>query len=365
MITALLVIGILVLLIVTHELGHFIAAKIFGVRVEEFGVGYPPRAFLLGTFHGTQYTLNWIPFGGFVRLYGEDANTGRGRGSFTDAPYWKQAIILIAGVTVNALVAWLLFAGALASGIPRVITQDSPHQDPASHLIVSDVIAGSPAATIGIVAGDQVLSIIDTSGMGVASLTPDVVSSFVQRHGGKKLTITYKHAGTTTSSVVIPANAVIPSQAGRAALGVGLVEVSTIALPWSDALREGADDTLHAFQTIGDSLWQLFSSAFKGRADLTDVVGPVGLVGVVNDAAQSGMGNVLALAGFIGVNLAVINLIPIPALDGGRLLIVILEAITRRRAPKVAVQLLNTVGIALIIILMLTVTYHDIARLLI
>ncbi|MDZ4227199.1 MAG: site-2 protease family protein, partial [Patescibacteria group bacterium] len=119
MLTALLVIGILVLLIVVHELGHFVAAKLSGVKVEEFGVGYPPRAFTLGKFGGTEYTLNWIPFGGFVRLFGDAGEGEHGRGSLVDAPRWKQALILVAGVAMNALTAWILFAVAFHIGVPQ------------------------------------------------------------------------------------------------------------------------------------------------------------------------------------------------------------------------------------------------------
>src|SRR5882672_6989037 len=109
--TALLVVLILVLLIVVHELGHFLVAKLTKVRVDEFGIGYPPRALVLGKWGQTEYTVNWLPFGGFVRLYGDDGTTEHGRGSIGGAKRWVQALILIAGVTANALLAWLLFSG--------------------------------------------------------------------------------------------------------------------------------------------------------------------------------------------------------------------------------------------------------------
>src|SRR3989344_2848716 len=123
MLTAVLVIAILVFLIVVHELGHFIAAKIFGVRVDEFGIGYPPRAYRIGRWGGTEYTLNWIPFGGFVRLFGEDENNAHGRGSLVDSARWKQALILIAGVFMNAVAAWGLFSGAYMAGIMHPVTE--------------------------------------------------------------------------------------------------------------------------------------------------------------------------------------------------------------------------------------------------
>ena len=149
MITVLLVIGILVLLIVGHELGHFIAAKIFKVRVEEFGVGYPPRAFIFGKFGGTEYTLNWLPFGGFVRLFGDDGDVRHGPGGFTDARRSVQAVILVAGVFANAVLAWGLFAGALAIGVPRVV--DSTQEGEKAQLIVADVVPGSPADAAGMI----------------------------------------------------------------------------------------------------------------------------------------------------------------------------------------------------------------------
>src|SRR4051812_20042956 len=120
----LLVLAILVFLIVAHEFGHFIVAKLFKVRVDEFGIGYPPRAYLLGKIGDTEYTLNWIPFGGFVRLFGEEDT--RGKGSLADAARWKQALILFAGVFANALVAYLLFAVAFTQGVPRIV--DAPTQ---------------------------------------------------------------------------------------------------------------------------------------------------------------------------------------------------------------------------------------------
>lgn len=362
MLTILLVIVILVVLIVAHELGHFIAAKLFGVKVEEFGVGYPPRAFLLAKIGDTEYTLNWIPFGGFVRLLGEDSFEAQGRGSLADAPRWKQAIILLAGVVANAFVAWILFAGAFVMGVPRAI--DHPIVGEKIHLMISDVVAGSPAAVAGITAGDEVLSMTDVKGGSLSPLTPESVMSYVASRGGQPITITYLHAGTTTVSNVRPANAVIPEAAGRPALGVGLVLVTYVGENWGAALQDAFTSTGNAFVAVCSSLWTIVVGASHGAPNLSGVVGPVGLVSIVGDAAHNGLGNVLALAAFIAVNLTVINLIPIPALDGGRLVVVLLEVITRRPAPKLLIKMLNILGIALIIMLMITVTYHDIVHLL-
>lgn len=361
MITALLVVGILVFLIVVHELGHFIAAKISRVRVEEFGIGYPPRAFTIGRIGDTEYTLNWIPFGGFVRLYGDVGEEQHGSGSLVDANRAVQALILIAGVAMNALAAWALFATALHVGIPRVV--EAPVEGEIVRLMIANVVPGSPADSAGIAAGDEILGLEDEDVM-LTELTPEAFSDFVRAHPGEPVTLTYAHAGDERTTSLIPAHAVVPEAAGRPALGIGIVLVSSAPLPWTDAVVEALTTTKNSFITVLRGLWGIVQRAAAGLPALSEIVGPIGLVGVVGDAAENGIANVLALAAFISVNLAIINLIPIPALDGGRLLLLGIETVARRSAPKLALQMLNALGVALIIVLMITVTYNDIARLL-
>lgn len=361
--TILIVIVILVFLILAHEFGHFVAAKLFGVRVDEFGIGFPPRAFLFGTFGGTAYTLNWIPFGGFVRLYGEQEDSDQhGRGSLMDSPRWKQAVIMVAGVAMNAIVAYALFAVALGVGVPSIVNQLQPSES--SQLLVSDVLPGSPAESAGIAAGDQILSIQDAQGDQPAALTPEGLVAFVSSHGGEPLTIAFLHDNATTTATVIPANGVDTQNAAQPAIGVGIVLVQNVALPPFAAMKQAFYTTGGSFAIVGQALWQIIETAARGSPNLSGVVGPVGLVSQVGQAAQNGVGEVLELAAFISVNLTIVNLIPIPALDGGRLLVLAVEAVMRKRAPVLAVQLLNTIGVALIILLMVTVTYNDVARLL-
>ncbi len=354
--TALLVIAILVFLIVIHELGHFIAAKFFGVRVEEFGVGYPPRAFTFGRFGGTEYTLNWIPFGGFVRLFGEEEE--RGNGSFSDAPKWKQALILIAGVTMNALAAWALFSGAYMTGVLHPVSVRGEN----TQLIVSQVVPASPADASGIKIGDEIAGVTDGTTV-LDDISPTGVSNFVSERAGKEIEVSYIHEGTLHVGIMRPAHAIIPGSEGRPAVGMGLLLAETESLGFQDSVRAGYTRTKGTFVVVWQGLSGIVTQALHGNPDLSDVVGPVGLVSAVGDAASNGWGYVLSLAAFISVNLTIINLIPVPALDGGRLLVVGIEAVTRRRAPKIAVQLTNAIGLALVIMLMVTVTYHDIARL--
>ncbi len=358
--TILLVILIFVALIVVHEFGHFLVAKMMRVHVDEFGIGYPPRMFSLGTWGGTEYTLNWLPFGGFVRLFGDEETDEHGRGSYQDASRGTQALILVAGVLMNVLAAYVLFAAALHEGVASVV--DAPEPGAPVHLYVTDVVPGSPAAAAGMIAGDELLSITDAKGVST-ELVPESVTAFISTRGGKPLTVTYVHAGATTTASVRPANAVVADAPERPALGIGLALVSTHGMSWGRSLFEAVPTTWAYLEATVAGLGSLIVGAVRGTADINQVVGPVGIVSYVGEAAQAGWGTVLKLAGFISINLAVINLIPIPVLDGGRLVLVGIEAVLRRKAPQLAVQLVNTIGLALLIILMLVVTYHDIARL--
>lgn len=363
MMTALLVIAILVSLIIAHEFGHFIAAKILGVRVEEFGVGYPPRAFRLAKVGETEYTLNWLPFGGFVRLFGEDAEAGNAPRSLSSARKSVQAVILVAGVTMNVVAAWALFTGALMVGVPRPVDASAGTAHNAS-LVVSSVVAASPADVSGVQTGDAVLEIRDSAGRAPTALTPEEMLAFVQKRGGSELYVTYERAGETHEALMRPAHGVLADAAGRPAIGVGLVLISSEPLPFAAAAKAAAMETYDAFMAVARGLAQIAVRAFEGTGALREIVGPVGLAGAVGEAARHGLGDILALAAFISVNLAVINLIPIPALDGGRLFFLAIEAVVRRPVPGAIQQLTNALGFALVILLMLAVTYQDIARLL-
>lgn len=362
--TALLVIGILVLLIVVHEFGHFIAAKLFRVKVEEFGIGYPPRAFRLGKIGETEYTLNWLPFGGFVRLLGENSGaegSSQSR-SLASARLSVQVIILIAGVFANALAAWFLFAGAYMAGIPRTV--ESPNDAAHVDLVVTSVVPGSPADAAGLAPGDAIFDMVDARTGAAAEKTPAGVTAFVSERGGIPIVISFSRGEKSHIETVRPAHAVVPEAEGRPALGIGLALATEDALPPLEALSAGFTRTLQSFGSVLKGLWGLLSQTLMGRGSLNDVVGPVGLVEVVGGAAQHGIGYVLALAAFISVNLTIINLLPIPALDGGRLALVVYEGVTRRRAKHVVFQIVNLAGLLLIGFLMIAVTWNDIGRLL-
>lgn len=358
------VVCILVGLIVIHELGHFIAAKLFGIDVEEFGVGYPPRAMSLGKIAETEYTLNWLPFGGFVRLSGEDDSDDKGgkpgKRSFHGAARWKQIIVLVAGVVMNAVAAWVLFALALHSGMLAVV-DNIPM--PNAHLVVSEVIAESPAAISGIKVGDEILSIVDAKGAEPEQNLPNEVVTYVRAHPGSELTVKYLRQGVISEVRMSPVQAIIEGSPASPALGVALAEVAPVHLPLFEAFAQAGDYTKGAFKSTFAGLVSLLKGAIRGTPDISQVVGPVGLVSVVADAENHGLGYLLELAAVIAVNLAIINLVPLPALDGGRIVVVSIEAIIRRPIPKFIVDIVNMLGFLLIILFMGVVTYHDIMHL--
>lgn len=356
--SALLVVVILVILIVGHELGHFVAAKLSKVRVEEFGIGYPPRLFRFGKIGDTEYTLNWLPFGGFVRLFGEDGDT-RASGSFAGASYKKQALILVAGVFANFLLGWLLFTSAFVLGMPTAVSEDTP----GARLLVSSVVAGSPAEESGIMAGDEIISVISEKGRGAQDLSPTTVSEFIAEHGGETLILTYVRGDEYSEVSLTPVHSVIQDESGKPALGIAITPIANVQKSFGRAFVEGGMFALSSLKTVTVGLYTILTDSFRGSAQLENLVGPVGLVGIVDDATGHGFGHVLGLAGFISINLVIINLLPIPALDGGRLVFVAFEAATRRKVPHIVSGLLNMLGFFLIILLMLAVTYNDIVRL--
>lgn len=367
--TILIFILVLVALIVVHELGHFFVAKWSGMRVDEFGIGYPPRALTFWKHNGTEYTLNWLPFGGFVKIYGEDDSmpeTGKDpvdTKSFASKPHHIQALVLIAGIAMNMLFAWLLFSVTLAIGLPRALEDADIARVRDAVLVVGHVVEKSPAAEAGLQAGDTVLK----AQYGTQTFTgayPDAFTSFVANSEGKEITIEVKRAHEVRTLVATPKHHLVPDDPQRYALGIGITPVGTIPTSIFEAPVEGARITAHATKEIALGLLHFFAGVFTLSADLSQVSGPVGIAGAVGDASSTSLVALLSLTAVISINLALINILPIPALDGGRLLFVIIEAVTRKPIPHGFANTLNTLGFALLILLMVLVTGSDLVKLL-
>ncbi len=364
--TIVLFIIILVALIVVHEFGHFVVAKMAKMRVDEFGLGYPPRAWAFKKGE-TEYSFNWLPFGGFVRIYGEDeqdrveGTTDISR-AFASRPKILQALVLVAGIVMNLLFAWVLISVTLALGTPRALEPNEYAQATDRVLLVASVLPGSPAETAGLKAGDA-MTLVTMGERNYTTLDPDEFTKFIASDTGtEEVTIHYKRGDEERVATTLPKAGVIASDPTRLALGVSVAAAGTIAEPWWKAPIDGAVITWEVTKQTAVGLWNFFSSIATLSADLSQVSGPVGIAGAVGTASQHGVAALLTLTAIISINLALINFLPVPALDGGRLLFVLIEAVIRRPLPVSAARAVNTVGFGMLILLMVVITAHDLFK---
>ncbi|MFQ5661997.1 MAG: RIP metalloprotease RseP [Candidatus Paceibacteria bacterium] len=361
---------VLVVLILVHEVGHFIAAKRAGIRVDEFGIGFPPKIFSK-KIGETNYSLNWIPFGGFVKIFGEDPSEESISGpdskrSFVNKKRGTQALVIAMGVIFNMLLAVVLFSWGFMAGMPvsdiDPLVVDKGYEISNPKLTVIDVLEDTPAENAGLKAGDEILSVATRSD-NVEVLNADNVSEFIAAHKGEDIAFVYDRNGEVALAEIIPEENVVPDEPERGAIGTLLGTVGTLKLPVHRALIEGAVLTYEMTVLIAVALGGFLASAFTLSADLSQIAGPVGIVGLVGDAAALGLIALLNFTAIISIHLAIINLLPFPALDGGRLVVILIEAIKRSPLKPKIVNAVNTIGFILLILLMLVVTYSDIVKL--
>lgn len=365
--TVFVFIVVLVVLILVHEFGHFVVAKLSGMRVDEFGLGYPPR--LWGKKFGeTEYTVNALPFGGFVRIYGEDETDPAvlsTRRAFSARPRILQALTLVAGIGMNLLLAYILITATLVMGTPRALSEEELASATNAHLAIADVLPGSPAETAGLKMGDMVLSV---SGVpGTETFTSSSENSFLSYVGSDTslapLAFTVERNNAQQTIMVTPKTGVLTDEPAKPALGVAVTPVGIIPESLAQAPLDGARYTWEITKETATGLAGFFAQAFTLRADLSQVSGPVGIAGAVGSAYDQGAAALLSIAAIISINLAIINLLPVPALDGGRLLFVIVEGIIRRPIKPSVAAAVNGIGFAFLILLMVVVTGSDILKL--
>lgn len=361
MTTILVFLAVLFVLILVHEWGHFIVAKLTKMRVDEFAIGFPPRIFSR-KFGETEYSLNALPLGGYVRIYGEDPTAvdvidpERSR-AFGSRPKWAQALVLFAGVTMNWLFAWFLLVLIMLVGVPTQIEEGNATSN--SSVYITSVLEGSPADTV--LPPQSKLIRVESGESSLSPILPSTFSDFVASRAGEVINVTYQDVnGVENTVTIIPQTGVLKDSPDRAALGVSMSLVETVKKPLGTALIDAAVQTWTMTKTIVIGFGQLIT----GQVSLSQVSGPVGIAGIVGDAAAVGLTTLLYLTAFISVNLAVINLLPIPALDGGRLVFVAIEAVTRRPIPPVWASRVNLIGFAALMLLMLLATISDISKIL-
>jgi len=331
--TILVSLAFISILIIGHELGHFLAARYFGVRVNEFGFGFPPRL-LAKKIGETKYSLNLLPFGGFIKIHGEteeqleQAEAKDYERSFISKPVSQRAAIIVAGVLVNFIIGWLAFSLVFSQGIPNKV-------------IIEEVFPESPAAASGFKAGEEI--------RGYSSVKEFI--DFVDAHKNQPIQINDK-------TIVPRAN---PPQ-GQGPLGVKLVEVGLAKQNPAQSLISGFKQAAQITFLIFKAFLGFIKGLITGQTEvLNTVTGPVGIFNLIGKTSNLGFVYLVQLLGVISLNLTVINLIPFPALDGGRLLFLFIEKLARRRLARLELAL-NGAGIALLILLMVVITVRDIMK---
>jgi regulator of sigma E protease len=342
---------LLAVLVIAHEFGHFIVAKKSGMQVDEFGFGFPPRIF--GIKHGeTTYSLNWIPLGGFVRIVGEDGTDGSNPRSFVNKNFWPRFATLVAGVTMNVILAWLIITVCLLVGLPTEVVPGQQLPKYASvgveSIAITAVEPGTPAATAGLQAGDQVKAINGTAIADVNSL-----AAYTASHQGQTLQFSIERG---RQLLTVPAFARVNPTDGNGSVGIAVSEVGKLRYTWYVAPYVAVGFTGQIVSSEFSGLWALVHS----RAALSEVGGPVKIAQLTGQVIALGFVYLLQFAAFLSINLAIINILPFPALDGGRVLFLVIEKVRGVRNNERVEQWANTIGFALLLLLVAAISVHDV-----
>lgn len=356
---------ILLILVIVHEFGHFIVAKLVNMRVDEFAFGFPPRLYAKKKGE-TTYAINALPLGGYVSIWGEngsDEDNAEGGAknhprAFSNRPWWAQLLVLVAGVTMNMLLALVIFI-AISYGKIQMSVADTTygHLVKNTSLMVIDAAPESPAYKAGIVPGSTLLK-VKSVGVTTNLTTPESLISFVGAHQNDAITISYqKPSGEVAETTVSSVYGIIPD---KKAIGISVERVGTLETTLPQAFKIGALRTYEMTIMTLDGLTSLVSSAFKGESVIESLSGPIGIAKIVGQTSDYGYRAVLTLVAVLSINLAIFNILPLPALDGGRMVVVMIETIIRKRIPFKYYSWANIAGFSLLMLLLVIVTVHDI-----
>ncbi len=346
---------ILALLVLVHEFGHFITAKKAGMEVKEFGFGFPPRIFAVKKGE-TEYSLNWLPFGGFVKITGEDNTEPENPRSFVNKGFWARFATLIAGVAMNLILAWVLLSIGFMSGLPTAV---APGQQLPAHayvrgasISVLEVAPGSPADTAGMQIGDKITSI---DGRHFSNL--DALVNFAESQKGETLDIKAVR-GSEGLEFKVLARRNPPS--GQGAIGVELGYVGLLFYhPWFYAFSQSFSATWQIIQETGAGLYNIVAT----HHGLQNIGGPVKIASLTGQVTSLGISYIINFTALLSVNLALLNIIPFPALDGGRILFLLIEKIRGKKNNQTVEQWFNMIGFAILILLIILVSVRDVGSL--
>ena len=348
-------IAILALLVLVHEFGHFIAAKKNGVKVEEFGFGFPPRLF--GIKKGeTIYSVNLIPLGGFVKLYGEEYHEEGKKKSkklrnkaFIYKKPWQKSLIIVAGIVGNFLLGWVLISFLFTQGVPT----------PTDKVIVEQVQPNTPAQSGGFRSGDVITQVQIREKTHLLNSASDLIR-FSKDFSGEKITATVVRNNQQIKLAVVPRK---NPPAGQGPLGIIITSFVEKKYSWYQAPFYGLIEAFKITKVIVIELSKTLFQLVMLRKPSVDVAGPIGIAQYTGQAIKFGKNAVLELVALLSLNLAVINILPFPALDGGRLIFVIYEWVTKRRVNKNVERYTNLVGIVILLSLAVIISINDIIKL--
>jgi len=342
LITIFSLLGVLIVLVLVHECGHYFSARAFGVKIEEFGLFFPPRLWSF-TRKGTRYSINAIPIGGFVKLAGEEDPDVPG--SLASKKPWVRIIVLAAGSIMNAILPIILFS--LAFMIPHNVVK--------GEVVVQEVAANSPAEEMGIQVGDTILVVNGKTVEGLAD-----VSTQINLKLGQELEIVVEHTDATRETIMVVPRWQPPEDEGAIGILSAVPDATTVSesFPFWEAIPKGFTECIDTYVLYKNGIISLIIGASPAT-----VAGPVGIAELTGEAARAGFSYLLQFAAFFSINLAIINIFPLPALDGGRIVFVVLEWIRGGKRISARVEgLIHTAGFFLLIAAMLAITYQDIAR---
>ncbi|MFA5023535.1 MAG: RIP metalloprotease RseP [Patescibacteria group bacterium] len=384
LLTIIIFILVLSILVFAHELGHFFTARRFGVKAEEFGFGFPPRAIgWYKNYYGkwrkivgnrsveslensedkniqpgkrvTIYSLNWLPLGGFVKIKGENGEGQADNDSFINKKIWQRVVILAAGVIMNVILAWFLFSVGYLIGLPQSTDSLGPKAIVSqAQVMVAQVMPNSLAEKAGLKEGDAIISVGGLKVSSEKSLQDAIAAS-----SGQEVNLLVRRNNQETEIKVTPI-----SKAGeRATIGIAIFSGATVRYPLINAFWEGAKTTGWMLKEIVVAFVGLFENIFQGHQVGDQFAGPVGIASITGQAARLGFAYLLQFIALLSLNLAVINILPFPALDGGRIVFLLIEKVKGKPVRREVEAFIHNFGFLLLIALVIFITYKDIIKL--
>ncbi len=355
--TILLFVLILSVLVFVHELGHFIVARKMGMRVDEFGFGFPPRLFSIKK-NGTTYSLNWIPIGGFVRIKGEDGANRADHDSFASKKPWQRFLVLVAGVVMNFALAIILLSVGFMMGLPSVIEGTLPkgaHVEQ-SKLSVMQVLPDSPAARKGMVEGDVIVS-FNTK----VFATGDEARAYIAEHGKNGMDIVIEKKDRHFETIQVQSEPLKGTD--KVGIGVAFVQTGLVSYGFFPAIGQGIMTTGRFTKEIFFTFGNMIKGLVMNQRVDGDLAGPIGIAVMTGQVASMGVVYLLQFAALLSINLAVINILPFPALDGGRIFFLMIEKLRRRSINERFETVTHNLGFLFLMVLIVLVTYGDVMRL--